>query len=277
MPAAATSTAATTRCSRTTRAAMDLLFDACWRLVEAAGRQEFVTGNNDADGVYLLHWVRAQLPATRRRTCARKLAQWGGNASGVNVANIDNLGNVHPDTMWWHYTLGNVKTRPFSAIWTRRVRSDHGRAEAKPARGQGPLRALRAISTSAAATRACARMQVTGDPWAEDPGCYLADAEIGIAPGSERGAALCTHPSRGCDAMKRIRAPVAARLRIVLVVDALRMARRSAPACTRFGQAPLAGAQQTLRTTTRALRRLPRRRPSRRHGPGAAAGESRAA
>jgi len=30
-----------------------------------------------------------------------KLAQWGGNSSGVNIANIDNLGNVHPDTFWW--------------------------------------------------------------------------------------------------------------------------------------------------------------------------------
>jgi MoaA/NifB/PqqE/SkfB family radical SAM enzyme len=43
-----------------------------------------------------------------------RLPQWGGNSSGVNVANIDNLGNVHPDTMWWHYNLGNVRERPFS-------------------------------------------------------------------------------------------------------------------------------------------------------------------
>ncbi|HCZ16325.1 MAG TPA: heme d1 biosynthesis radical SAM protein NirJ, partial [Candidatus Accumulibacter sp.] len=46
-----------------------------------------------------------------------RLAQWGGNSSGVNVANIDNLGNVHPDTMWWHYSLGNIRERPFSEIW----------------------------------------------------------------------------------------------------------------------------------------------------------------
>ena len=38
-----------------------------------------------------------------------KLVAWGGNASGVNIANIDNLGNVHPDTFWWHYSLGNVR------------------------------------------------------------------------------------------------------------------------------------------------------------------------
>jgi hypothetical protein len=28
--------------------------------------------------------------------------------------------------------------------------------------------------------------QVSGDPWAEDPGCYLDDAEIGLAAESER-------------------------------------------------------------------------------------------
>ena len=25
-------------------------------------------------------------------------------------------------------------------------------------------------------------MQLTGDPWAEDPACYLTDEEIGVAP-----------------------------------------------------------------------------------------------
>ena len=61
---------------------------------------------------------RARHAATRWTHLRARLVQWGGNSSGVNVANIDNLGNVHPDTMWWHYTLGNVKVRPFSAIWT---------------------------------------------------------------------------------------------------------------------------------------------------------------
>jgi len=28
--------------------------------------------------------------------------------------------------------------------------------------------------------------QLTGDPWEEDPGCYLTDAEIGVAPGRSR-------------------------------------------------------------------------------------------
>jgi hypothetical protein len=28
--------------------------------------------------------------------------------------------------------------------------------------------------------------QLTGDPWQEDPGCYLTDEEVGAAPGSAR-------------------------------------------------------------------------------------------
>jgi heme d1 biosynthesis radical SAM protein NirJ len=101
---------------RMTREAMDLLFETCWSDVQKGRHREYVTGNNDADGVYLLLWARKHLPQ-HAEALEQKLLRWGGNASGVNIANIDNLGNVHPDTMWWDYTLGNVKNRPFSEIW----------------------------------------------------------------------------------------------------------------------------------------------------------------
>jgi len=93
---------------------MDLLFDTCWEYHQRGLEKEFTTGNNDADGPYFLHWVQRRFPE-RAAHVEAKLRQWGGNSSGINVANIDNLGNVHPDTMWWHYTLGNVRQRPFSA------------------------------------------------------------------------------------------------------------------------------------------------------------------
>lgn len=82
---------------QTTRQAMDLLFDACWRDIERGVQRDYVTGNNDADGVYLLFWMRERFPHLEPRM-RRRLAQWGGNASGTNIANIDNLGNVHPET-----------------------------------------------------------------------------------------------------------------------------------------------------------------------------------
>lgn len=37
--------------------------------------------------------------------------------------------------------------------------------------------------------------QLTGDPWSEDPGCYLSDEEIGLPPGQQNAAAP-THPTR---------------------------------------------------------------------------------
>ena len=168
----------------TTRWAMDLLFETCWNHVREGSEKEFVTGNNDADGVYLLHWVEARFPQQADHMRA-KLAQWGGNSSGVNVANIDNLGNVHPDTFWWHYDLGNVRKRPFSEIW--RDTSDPIMAGLKrhPRPLKGRCGACAYLDICGGNTRVRA-LQLTGDPWQEDPACYLTDAEIGVAEGGER-------------------------------------------------------------------------------------------
>jgi heme d1 biosynthesis radical SAM protein NirJ len=168
----------------TTRRAMDLLFEAAWRHVEAGRSREFVTGNNDADGAYLLQWVRRRFPE-RADPLRAKLAQWGGNASGVNVANIDNLGNVHPDTFWWDYTLGNVRQRPFSEIWRDTADPLLAGLKASPRAIKGRCGACPQFDLCGGNTRVRAR-QLTGDPWAEDPGCYLDDDELGIEGAYER-------------------------------------------------------------------------------------------
>ncbi|MDD5404011.1 MAG: heme d1 biosynthesis radical SAM protein NirJ [Sulfuricella sp.] len=165
---------------RTTRAAMDLLFDACWRDQQAGRPKEFVTGNNDADGVYLLLWVRKNFPHLENHIRAR-LEQWGGNSSGVNVANIDNLGNVHPDTMWWNYTLGNVRERRFSDIWMDVSDPIMAGLKAQPRSVGGRCGACEYFAVCGGNTRVRA-WQVTGNPWAEDPACYLNDEEIGLVP-----------------------------------------------------------------------------------------------
>jgi len=169
---------------RMTREAMDLLFATCWVDVQAGRRREYVTGNNDADGVYLLLWARQHLPQ-HAEALERKLRRWGGNASGVNIANIDNLGNVHPDTMWWDYRLGNVKERPFSEIWMDT--SDPLMAGLKQQRRplEGRCADCRWLDICGGNSRTRA-WQLTGNPWAEDPGCYLTDAEIGVEAAAER-------------------------------------------------------------------------------------------
>ncbi len=167
----------------TTRAAMDLVFERCWEAVAAGVEREFVTGNNDADGVYFLHWVEDRFP-DRAQHIRAKLAAWGGNASGVNVANIDNLGNVHPDTFWWHYDLGNVRERPFSEIWPDTSDPIMAGLKARPRRIKGRCAACRHFDICGGNTRVRA-LQLADDPWAEDPACYLTDAEIGIGVRAE--------------------------------------------------------------------------------------------
>lgn len=163
---------------RTTREAMDLIFETCWRDVQSGRRREFVTGNNDADGVYFLHWVARRHPE-RLDYMRTRLRQWGGNASGVNIANIDNLGNVHPDTFWWSYNLGNVRERPFSEIWPDRTDALMDGLKRRPRPVQGRCGRCAYLSICNGNTRVRA-WQLTGNPWAEDPGCYLTDEEIGL-------------------------------------------------------------------------------------------------
>ena len=161
-----------------TRKAMDLLFDRCWDDVQSGRKTEFVTGNNDADGVYLLYWVARNFPE-KLAAMRSRLAQWGGNSSGVNISNIDNLGNVHPDTFWWNYNLGNVKERPFSEIWQDTSDELMAGLKASPRVIQGRCGKCQYFDICGGNTRVRA-YQLTNNFWEEDPACYLTDEEIGI-------------------------------------------------------------------------------------------------
>jgi heme d1 biosynthesis radical SAM protein NirJ len=180
---------------RTTRDSMDLIFERCWDYVERGVKKEFVTGNNDADGVYFLEWVRRRFP-DKVAHLKSKLVAWGGNASGVNVANIDNLGNVHPDTFWWHYDLGNVRKRPFSEIWQDTGDPVMAGLKQRPRQIKGRCGRCRRFDICGGNTRVRA-LQITGDPWEEDPACYLTDQEIGIASGTESSPRVELTPYRG--------------------------------------------------------------------------------
>ena len=162
----------------TTRWAMDLLFERALADARNGRGTEFVTGNNDADGVYMLHWVEKHFPEHAEDMRAR-LVQWGGNSSGVNISNIDNQGNVHPDTMWWNYDLGNVKERPFSEIWQDTSDPIMAGLKAQPRKVGGRCGQCAHFDICGGNTRVRA-MQLTGDPWSEDPACYLSNEEIGI-------------------------------------------------------------------------------------------------
>ena len=161
------------------RQAVDLLFERALADLSAGRNREYVTGNNDADGVHFLHWVERRFPERAAHVRA-KLVEWGGNSSGCAVANIDNVGNVHPDTMWWHYSLGNVRERPFSEIWSDLSDPILRGLRERPRKVGGRCGVCMHRDICNGNTRVRV-FQLTGDPWGEDPGCYLDDDEIGIS------------------------------------------------------------------------------------------------
>jgi heme d1 biosynthesis radical SAM protein NirJ len=175
-----------------TRNAMDVLIDRAWAAIEGGRPLEIVTGNNDADAVWFLAWAERNFHADRVAHVAAHLEAWGGNSSGLGVANIDPQGKVHPDTYWSDYTVGSVKTDSFSSLWTG---SDPMlatlRQRPRPLKGRCGACAFKDICGGNTRIRA---LQVSGDPWAEDPACYMTNAEIGVDDAAQR---LTVTPFRG--------------------------------------------------------------------------------
>jgi Fe-coproporphyrin III synthase len=176
---------------RPTRWAMDHLIDRAWVAVAEDQPLEIVTGNNDADAVYFLRWVERNFSTAQTAHVRAHLEAWGGNSSGVGVANIDPQGKVHPDTYWSDYTIGSVKDTPFSELWTG---PDPMlallRQRPRPLKGRCGDCAYQAVCGGNTRIRA---LQLTGDPWAEDPACYLTAREIGV----KDGVRLTVTPFRG--------------------------------------------------------------------------------
>ncbi len=179
-----------------TRAAIDLLIDRAWQAARNGEAFEIVTGNNDADAVYFLRWAERRFAPDQVAHMRSHLLAWGGNSSGLGVANIDTQGDVHPDTYWSDYTVDNVRRRPFSEIW--QDLSDPMlsalRTRPRPLKGRCGACAYQAVCGGNTRIRA---LQLTGDPWAEDPACYLSDNEIGLGEMAEQANRVEVRPYRG--------------------------------------------------------------------------------
>ena len=137
-----------------------------------------LTVDNHADGVYLYLKLKQQDPE-RAQSVMALLQRNGGNNSGMRIGAVDNLGHVHPDQFWWNCSLGNVRQRKFGDIWMDT--SDPLMRGLKDRKGllKGRCARCQYLDTCNGNLRARAEA-VFGDPWAEDPACYLTDEEIGL-------------------------------------------------------------------------------------------------
>ncbi|MBI2287512.1 MAG: radical SAM protein [Chloroflexi bacterium] len=161
-----------------TRAVVDEICERTLDMHRRGLHKEILTVSNHTDGVYLYLKLRERDPE-RASTVLDLLKINGGNNSGIKIGAVDNLGEVHPDQFWWHYSLGNVRQRKFSDIWTDATEPLlHGLKDRK-ALLKGRCGRCQYLDLCNGNLRVRAEA-VFGDVWAEDPACYLTDEEIGI-------------------------------------------------------------------------------------------------
>ena len=141
---------------------------------------------NYADAGFLVEYAEEELGAEQADRIHRYLEANGGDPTGERIADVDYQGNVHLTQFWQGYSLGNVRDRPFSELWSddnnpllSGLRERRERLTGKCAgcqyqsicRGGSRLRALSA-----------------GGPFDPDPKCYLTDAERNGTPDATGGS-----------------------------------------------------------------------------------------
>jgi radical SAM protein with 4Fe4S-binding SPASM domain len=160
-----------------TRDALDKILKLTEERLKRGQKLEVLTVDQSADGPYLALKMAEKDPLRAAELLSMLRANGGGAAgSGVGIANIDPMGGVHPD-QFWQADLGNIRHTPFSQLWT-------GGTQRLLNQLRDRLPLLKGRCGSCAFKAECGgsfRARAVGaysDPWAEDPACYLSDAEI---------------------------------------------------------------------------------------------------
>jgi len=159
-----------------TRAAVDLIMDRTKDLHDRGKPKEVLTVDNHADGPYLYLRLLKEDPE-RAKEVLELLKMNEGNNSGRGIGCISWDGSVHPDQFWRHHSLGNIKDRPFSEIWTDLSEPLLAKLKDKKNHVTGKCATCSWLNICAGNFRVRAEA-VYDDVWAPDPACYLTDAEI---------------------------------------------------------------------------------------------------
>jgi len=163
-----------------TRELMIRLFARALLGFQSGEKTRLVSGGNDADGVFLLPFLRRHLGEEAAERAHKLLQMRGGNSAAEKMINIDAQGQVHPDQFWQSAIMGNIYEQELNEILTNhpylwlkhREEHLHGRC-----RDCAFLSLCRGSHRERALTR-------TGDMFASDPACYLHDVET-AAPRQE--------------------------------------------------------------------------------------------
>lgn len=160
------------------RKIVDTIIDLTDDLHKRGTPKEVLTVDNHCDGPYIyLRMLRENHP---RADDVYQLLQYnGGNSSGIAIGCVSWDGEVYADQFWRHHSFGNVRQRPFSAIWTDTSEPLMNKLKDRKPYLKGRCAQCRWLNICNGNFRVRAEA-ATGDLWACDPACYLTDEEIGI-------------------------------------------------------------------------------------------------
>jgi len=165
-----------------TRRVVDLIIDETARGQAQGTVPEVLTVDNHADGPYV--YLRMLREGSQRAESVMELLRMNrGNSSGHGIGCVSWDGTVHPDQFWRHVSLGNVKERKFSEIWTDLSDPLMAKLKDKRRHVKGRCAACRFLDICGGNFRVRAEA-ATGDLWAPDPACYLTDEEIAQPAGA---------------------------------------------------------------------------------------------
>jgi len=156
------------------RSTLRWLFERAEALLDLDPEFKIVTGSNDSDGVYLLHWIRDRHGEAAGAKVRELLLLRGGNSAGERILNIDARGRVHPDQFWRAAVLGDIRQEPFAKILQHPLRDQLGR-RLEYLTGRCSTCSERELCRGSHRERALAFHR---DPWASDPACVMRDTEI---------------------------------------------------------------------------------------------------
>ena len=158
-----------------TRKLLDLIAAETRKMFDAGQSPEILTVDNHADGPYLYLKLKQEDPA-RAKEVLELLEMNEGNSSGLGIGCVSWDGEVYPDQFWRNQSLGNIRQKPFSAIWLDEKNELLVKLKDKKKYVQGRCASCCWLSVCGGNFRA--RAESTGDLWGPDPACYLTDEEI---------------------------------------------------------------------------------------------------
>jgi radical SAM protein with 4Fe4S-binding SPASM domain len=162
-----------------TRQAVDTIAERTEEMFRRGRGREVLTVDNHADGPWLYLKKRRAGQDERAAAILELLRLNGGNSSGLGLGAVSWDGQVHPDQFWRSVRLGSVRERDFAEIWHDPGNEFLQALKNKKDHVTGRCRSCAFLTACGGNLRARAEA-ATGDPWGEDPACYLTDEEIAV-------------------------------------------------------------------------------------------------